>query len=198
MLIENSTLNTDQFISMFDKKFRNFCTKSPLSLKYTIFPDKVILYDLSSSDIPVPHQFPFDFTKTEGENIKVIKEFLCEEIYPILTFVTRTKRPFSPQEQSALIDQGIPLEKAMSAYIEEESVSDYRIEKRLDDYNELILRNLETDQVSLWKLKYPIAIFLDEIFKNPEKASKSFSRNAEFKKVLVETPFDKKGEGLKA
>lgn len=175
MVLEQNIFNKKEFLEIFYKKFNSFCEKSPLFLRFTLMDDRVLVYDLTTNPTAAPVEFVFDFMKDEKNNIKVIKDYLVENNYPIIEVVDRKERTLSAFEiQDIMRKERISFAEASSKFYTETSIRKYRVEKVLNFDNRVIVRDLQTNDLDIYDVRIPLTIFVRELFNNPQNASDIF------------------------
>jgi hypothetical protein len=186
MVIEQNLFDKRDFLQMFQKRFFSFCEKSPLFLRFTLLDNSVLVYDLSTDPEADPIEFKFDFSISEKANIKQIKDYLVKNNYPIITTTDQIKRyPTTDEVKNIQRKEKISLTDAMKKQIVECFENKYRLEKVLNYDNSVIIRNLITNELDMYKVKIPLTIFIREIFINPINASDIFIKKCEkIKKVI--------------
>lgn len=179
-IIENNYVNESEFVKNFDKKFYNMCSKSPCDIKYKLIPGGVLVYNLSKGMDVEPLEIEFNYKLTEAQNIKFIKDILIKD-YPIIK-IDRYEEPTARDLIKNLTTDNI--DDVLLSKDKVKKVTIYCVEKRLDMGNSVVVRNLATDELSLWEMSTPISFFIKECFEDIDKASSTFKNKAIFKKVL--------------
>jgi hypothetical protein len=176
--------NVDEYITIFEKKFKNFCSKSPLILEYMIGGDKVYIVDKSQEEV-----FKLDYELRFDEDVKIaikhIKDILVER-YPVITQVD--VEYYTTEEISKLVKAGEGTIEELSKEVKKGTYHNrYIITKVIDQYNEIILKDMKSGELMLYKVKIPVQLFMKTVFKRDVLETWNlFQSKAEFKKVLIE------------
>jgi len=186
MVIEQNTFNKKDFLDLFQKRFFSFCEKSPLFLRFTILDDCVLVYDLSTDPEACPLEFKFDFSKNEKVNIKIIKDYLMENNYPVITITNEQSRsPTALEIQECMHRSRLSFSEASKISITKKTVREYRVEKILNTDNRVIIRDLDNDTLDMYSVRIPVTIFNRELFNNIENATDIFIKKCKkIKSVL--------------
>lgn len=188
MILEQETFNKKDYLSLFQKRFFSFCEKSPLTLKFTLFDDRVLVYDLSTDPEVDPIEFMFDFSKDEKTNIKVIKDYLVKNNYPVLEVVNEyTRKPSAIEIQDIMVKERVSFTTASDMLKKEKEVKLYRVEKVLNSDNRIIIRDLQTNSLDMYFVRIPLTIFVREIFNNPSNAVDIFVKKCEKIKQVIDS-----------
>jgi len=168
MIVNDEKIDVRIFLDEFEKRFKNFCSKSPLFLHNPIITDKgVTLYHYVGKDYKKKKlfDFNFDFTKDVKSNIYDIRQKLINEHYPIMIQVVKYEQKFTTEELNCMVSRGdISLKDITpSGGIIQEKEVKWRIEKVIMKVDELIIRNLVTNEIKRFKLKIPCTYFLKKI-----------------------------------
>jgi hypothetical protein len=189
MTLEKEEFSKEDFKKVFDKKFWNFCDKSPLLLKYKIIDNAVLLYDLSTDPEAKPLKFDFDYSKDEKYNIWVIKTYLVENCYPSFT-VRKTfyRTPNSAEINSIMSRENMSFKEASLQKIKSNEERQFRVEKVFNSENRIVVREIDVQnaQPAIYFLKMPITIFIRELFSNPKEAARLFEEKAELVKSILD------------
>ncbi len=136
MLVEQEKFNRKDFLELFQKRFYSFCEKSPLFLKFTLLEDRVLVYDFSRDPQNKPFEYIFDFSLSEKENIKFIKDRLMNENYPVIEIFTETERSLDAMEiQELMVRERLSFSEASGKKHITTHVEQYRVEKILNSEN---------------------------------------------------------------
>jgi hypothetical protein len=186
MLVEQDVFNKKQFLELFQKRFFSFCEKSPLFIRFTMLEDRVLVYDLSRSAENKPFEHIFDFQISEKENIKIIKDKLVNESYPVITVNKPIERSLDALEIQELMFKGkMSFSEATSKKHIINKVEKYRVEKILNSDNKVIIRDLQNDEVWMYEVKIPVVIFVRELFLDGEKSADVFlNKCRKYKRVI--------------
>ena len=175
MLIEQSKFNKGEFMELFQKRFYSFCEKSPLFLRFTILDDSVLVYDLSRDPQNEPFEHVFDFSVSEKENIRVIKDKLISESYPIIEVRSKSERRLDAFEtHNLMVDEKLSFSDASRRKHVTESVESFRVEKVLNSDNKVIIRDLQKNEAWIYDVRIPVVIFVRELFINMPNAADIF------------------------
>lgn len=186
MLVEQDVFNKKQFLELFQKRFFSFCEKSPLFIRFTMLEDRVLVYDLSRNAENKPFEHIFDFQISEKENIKIIKDKLVNESYPVITVNKPIERSLDVLEIQELMFKGkMSFSEATSKKHTTNKVEKHRVEKVLNSDNKVIIRDLQNDEVWIYEVKIPVVIFVRELFLDSEKSADVFlNKCRKYKRVL--------------
>lgn len=155
MLVEKINFDTKAFVREFTKKFKNFADKCPLFIQYKIINNSILIY-LNENEEPILYEI--DFSLSEKENIRKIKTSL-EKFYPTFEVFNTTEQSLSLIELNTLLNsQKLSLNEALSTKKKNVTSVSYRIEKILNKYNRLVLRN--SDGLILQQFTIPVMTFL--------------------------------------
>ena len=181
MLIGDITsINVEEFKSIFEKKFTSFCEKAPLYLTYKIIGNLVEVKDMTQKEI-WEKQYELDFSRTEKWNVKCIKDDL-EKRYPKIRFIY--DKPLADEKATKLISEGYRIEEVMDMS-EKEEVEKYKIIKILNDNNELIIRDLENGEEKLLGSKVPVVTIMEKILERKHReVQRLFETKTYLKKIL--------------
>lgn len=168
MIVNNGKIDTKVFTSEFEKRFRNFCSKSPLFLHNPIITDKgVALYHYVGDDYKKKKlfDFDFDFTKDVKSNIYDIRTKLVNKHYPIMIQRIEYEQKYSVEDLNFMVSNGdIAFDQITpEGGIMEEKKVKWRIEKVIIEGDELHVRNLDTMKIKRFRLKIPCTFFLKKI-----------------------------------
>ena len=186
MLVEQDIFNKKQFLELFQKRFFSFCEKSPLFIRFTMLEDRVLVYDLSRNAENKPFEHIFNFQISEKENIKIIKDKLVNESYPVITVNKPIERSLDALEIQELMFKGkMSFSEATSKKHIINKVEKYRVEKILNSDNKVIIRDLQNDEVWMYEVKIPVVIFVRELFLDSEKSADVFlNKCRKYKRVI--------------
>lgn len=186
MLVEQDVFNKKQFLELFQKRFFSFCEKSPLFIRFTMLEDRVLVYDLSVNAENKPFEHMFDFSKSEKENIKIIKNKLVEENYPIIVVKKFSERSLDALEiQELMFKNRMSFAEASSKKNVINRIEKYRVEKVLNSDNKVIIRDLQNNEVWIYEVKIPVVIFVRELFLDSEKSAEVFiNKCRKYKRVV--------------
>jgi|WetSurMetagenome_2_1015567.scaffolds.fasta_scaffold239105_2 hypothetical protein len=160
MLVDEKENEISSFIILFKKKFSNFCSKSPCILSFTNDNTKVIIKEMTTE---IVKDFNFDFNKNVKQNIKIIKDWLIENVYPTMIQEQKIAISLTNEEIEKKIDEGISPEEAVLLIKEKLIKTTWRIEKILVKKDELFCRNLDTGKQYRFKILMPSTIFLRDL-----------------------------------
>lgn len=182
-VLDREVLNTEEFKEIFDKKFFNFCSKSPLTLVYKIHGETVLVYNVSVDPEASPWEFKLNYSLPVTENIALIKKVILVD-YPTLDCSYYEDATLTNEEMLEEVKKGLTYEEAMNLFKTVKVKKIYRVEKRIDEYNEIIVRDLETGVQGLWWMRLPVSIFMKTLFENPKQGLALFKEKGKFKKFL--------------
>ncbi len=160
MLLVDNEILVDDFLTEFKRRFSNFCNKAPVILTFKITPSSCFLKDCELGTV---HKFEFDHLSDVKANIKIIKDWLIENVYPRMIEESFLEEDFSNEEIEKLIEDGMDEEEAIMKKNIQVSETTWVIEKLIIKRDELFVRNETTDRVYRYKIKMPSTLFLKKI-----------------------------------
>lgn len=189
MLI-NDILTTEKWEKSFQKKFSNFCTKSPVLLKMSIRiqdGQKGVLVSHVNSD--KVYFFPFDYDQNVKDFIANIKRVLVNNHYPRLIQVLYENHKKTNEELAQELERGEKVDSLTQYCMRKVGERLYRIDKVLPWKNIAILilekTDIPQDKIGT-TLKYSyqksLVLFLKNyrtgVFKSIDEASEDFFNNS--------------------
>ncbi len=161
MLVQDEQYSIEKFIELFKKKFTNFSNKSPVLINFTNTLDTVIVKEQGTNKV-FTHKF--DFSKSVKNNIKVIKDWLVENTYPVMIQEKKEFSDYSTVELEKLIEEtGINAEEAVLLKKEKIIFIKWQINKIIVKRDELFVKNLETGKQYRYRIHMPSTIFLKKL-----------------------------------
>lgn len=160
MLLVDNEILVDDFLTEFKRRFSNFCNKAPVILTFKITPSSCFLKDC---ELGIVHKFEFDHLSDVKSNIKIIKDWLIENVYPRMIEESFLEEDLSNEEIEKLIENGMDEEVAIMKKNIQVSETIWVIEKLIIKRDELFIRNETTDRVYRYKIKMPSTLFLKKI-----------------------------------
>lgn len=189
--------NIELFLYSFKKSFKSFCQKLPLFLKAPIITDKeVILYKFSYDPDQKKYNeekilnYELDFTQNIKTNIYRIKQILIEKYFPMMKEIKEIEIEASTEEISELLrDSKITLKEVTYTGYRKKQIVNWRIEKIITLQDELVVRNMNTNDVFVFKLKMPSTAALSKITEenNLEKRWDFFNSKIKSKFLISKT-----------
>lgn len=181
MLVEEGKINQKEFLFQFRKSFANFCQKAPIFLKFTIIGDKVTVFEVTQN---ISKTFIFDYEIGVKSNIKKIKDYLNENLYPVMVEELITEKDEIPTEEINKISEG----KSIDDIVFKKEIINYRIERVITANDFLFVRNMSTKDISKYKMNMPVTLFLKKLREEltPEEGYKLFKDKSKFLKVMIE------------
>ena len=162
----------------FKKRFTNFGEKAPILISFNTTPTCVQVVDESKDTV---YEFPWDYTLTVKEFIHAIKEVLVKACYPTIIKTELSELPLSIEDQTKMIENGVPLDKVPTRELIK-SRKEYLIDKVIVYRDIFLLKELETNKVTRYKLNKSSIFFLKKIRNgtfSPEEAGNFFFDKAE-------------------
>lgn len=188
-------ITAEDFRREFNKKFANFCKKSPLILSYLVAGDvevHIFLHsdsnDLSSKSLILTHRF--NFSKSVKGNIFDIRKELVRNWYPLMEQLSYRDVSYSPQELNAMVERGeISIDDVSSNMFREPYIVTHRVEKSIVTDNKLLVRNLDTKALHQYRLKMPVATFVRRINNMTYRERwELFEQKAVYERTIDENP----------
>jgi len=187
-MIENHELTTyDEYVNIFNKKFKNFMQKSPCKVDIIQTPDCVIIKDKYTD---LSKSFIYDFSVDVKQFINSIKLWLIDNLYPVIEEVKKEKIEYSHEDLQQMIRDNINIDEVLLTKKEKKIVIPYRIEKIILLSNNkafykkdrLFVRNLETNIESLYEIDMPGSVFLQGVLEKwtPEYSYQVFKSKSQF------------------
>lgn len=154
-------ISTENYVRDFLPTLSNFCSKCPLqpSITYIAELGKIIV-KTNKKELT----YIIDTTIPKKSIIRDIKENLVED-YPII--YSFEEKPIDTIEAEKLIENGESIADVLSKK-KLYKTPKYRVERRLDKYNELDLLDLKTGELSKYKCTIPISILLSNLQENKD------------------------------
>ncbi len=162
----------------FKKRFTNFGEKAPILISFNTTPTCVQVIDESNDTV---YEFPWDYTLTVKEFIHAIKEVLVKACYPVIIKTEKEEKPLSIEEQTRLIERGMPLDDVPTKKTIQTQIN-YLIDKVIVYRDIFLLKEIDTGKVSRYKLNKSSIFFLKKIRNGtftPEEAGNFFFDKAE-------------------
>jgi len=187
MLVNNE--NIKDWLNAFHKSFKSFCDKAPLLLSFKITPTTVFLYE-QKFDVEIFDLikiFEFDFSQDIKTNIKIIKDWLLNNKYPVMIKVVTELKEYNTFEIAQMVKEGIDYNKAIVLRKTIQHEIQMRIEKLISNRNELFVRNIEINKLYRYRLKMPSLLFLQKIKEklDPTQAWELFQSKAALIKEII-------------
>lgn len=167
MIVEQNRIDTETFITVFTKKFQNFCTRVPLFVSYDITPGEVTIFQHlgNGEQKEVIMNYKFDFSIDVKENIFQIREYLMNNYYPTMIQKKNILIVHTPEKLNQMISSGkISLDDVNNqGGVYEETIIEWRIEKIIVQKDQVFIRNLTDNEVKRYKLRIPCTHFIQKI-----------------------------------
>jgi len=188
MLLEKLEFDKKSFIKLFVKKFSNFIAKCPLFIQYQLLDDKVLIYDMSREQEPKAIIYDLDFTIGVKENIKQIKDSLIVNNYPTFSVSHVTYDEPSTMDLFNFMNKTkVSFKDVVNKKNEIVTVINYRVEKIINQNNQLIIRNLNTNELALYQFHIPVIIFLQNLFKKDNSIEATFINKSSMVKTVTDS-----------
>jgi len=157
------------------KKLHNFASKLPIFDLDVKVAGNYIYYSSLVCNL-IGKKLEIDYSLTEKMNVRRLKEILID-FFPVLY-------GYEEKEKSVddLLKGEISEETILSKSIVKRDM--YQVERKLDPYNEIIVRNLDTNELEMYKMECPLVFFLSDMFRDKDLASATFKDKAKFIKIL--------------
>jgi len=160
MLLVDNEIVVDDFLDEFKKRFSNFCNKAPVILTFKITPSSCFLKDCEKD---IVHKFEFNHLIDVKTNIKVIKDWLVENVYPRMIEENFSETDLTNEEIEKLIESGVNEEEAIMKKDIQVSETAWIIEKLIIKRDELFIKNVENNRMYRYKMLIPSTLFLKKI-----------------------------------
>jgi hypothetical protein len=186
-------INVEMFQREFRKKFDNFCRKAPLLMTYTLSEESISIFEELDSKRRLLFKYEFNFEVTVKENIKRIKDILLSQVYPILIQTETIDESYTSEELNQMVqNKEITLDEAPNIRKKTTNNITWRIERVIVPRDELFIRNLLTNKIYRYRMKYPVTIFLKKLRNNltPEKGWSMFFLKSELLNEIYENYSD--------
>lgn len=174
MILNDLNVDVDEFQREFEKKFTNFCKKSPIFLSYILTENYVDVYvhpDPNSPEhkkLAVKHEF--DYSLSVKENIFEVRKKLVRDYYPLILTFDEIEEKNSPEELNAMVERGeITVDDIVPGAFRKTIEVWWRIERVLIMKDELFIRDMRTGYVYQYRIKMPVSIFLRRIYEKSYK-----------------------------
>ncbi len=166
MIVEKNKIDTELFLSLFYKKFENFCRRTPFFISFDLSDTKVVLYHYKDSQSKKEkiYEYEFDFTKKPEGNIFDIKQYLIKYFYPKMTEIEKEEKIYEHTKINQMISEGeITLDEVTpnGGIIEKKEIT-WVIEKVIVDRDELHIRNLENWELRVYQSKIPVSKLIEK------------------------------------
>lgn len=160
MLLIDDTVVVDEFLDEFKKRFSNFCNKAPVILTFKITPSSCFLKDCEKD---IVHKFEFNHLVNVKVNIKEIKDWLIENVYPRMVEENFTEVDQTTEQIEELIDSGLDEEDAIMKKNILVTETTWIIEKLIIKRDELFIKNASNNKMYRYKMSMPSTLFLKKI-----------------------------------
>ena len=158
MLVNETEYSIMSFIEEFQKRFSNFCTKSPVLLTFHATIDSVVVIEQGTNKSLT---YKFDHAIGVKQNIKAIKDWLVENTYPIMIQEKKDYSEYSVDEIEKLISEtGIAAEQAVLMKKETITKTTWKIVRILVKKDELFVKNLSNNREFRFRMTCPSTLFL--------------------------------------
>lgn len=164
MLADKENINIKDFGTEFRKRFSSFAEKAPVIISYRCTDINCTVSAVINEDDYEMKTFEFDFTVDVKSNIKEIKDWLVENVYPVIICEKINYSNYTTEEIKELVDsEQYPLQEALALKKEEKIIARWRIEKIIIKRDEFFLRDLDSDKMFRYQLNMPTPIFLRKL-----------------------------------
>lgn len=202
-MLADDMITTDMWEKTFQKKFSNFCTKSPVLLKMSIRiqdGNKGVLLNHVNSDRT--YFFPFDYDANVKDFIANIKRLLVENHYPRLVQSLYENHKKTNEELAQELENGEKVDSLTQYCVKKTGERMYRIDKVLPWKNIAIIvleqSSVPGDNVgTVLKYSYQKSLVLylknyrTGVFKNIDEASDDFFNNSLLVSEITVNPNNK-------
>lgn len=150
----------EEYLFELSKKLKSFKQRSPIFIYFTVMPSSIIIEEVITKNT---YKFEIDFNKSISDQIKNIKSFLKEKLYPKLT--TETKKFVEPKIEDLnkyMEEHQCSFDKAFKNLSLSTIKQEFVIDKINIKKNTLIIENKDKEQF-LYQLNMPITLYLKHI-----------------------------------
>lgn len=170
----------EDYLELFEKKFRGFCERAPIYLTFSIVYNEVHIKEVNTNE---NFAFEIDESVPVEDFIGTIRRYLKENVYPRLI-----------EEKSSIVEPSVEdllnytqtnksFDEAYAILSKKVKEIEYVVDKINIRKNQLVLEKLESGEQYLFQLHMPVVLFLrNEIRKHhdPKEAFLSLKREGEF------------------
>ena len=156
MLVQATSKN-EEFKYLFNKSFKNFAKKTPVKLTFSL-TDSFCLVDVL--ELNYSKTFHINYDLPVDKFIKKIRDWLYSTSYPRMKEVFVETRPLTYFEIDELIKQGEDPDRAITTKKTSTEIIEYVIEKVMLRKDEVIVRNRNSNVLSLYSLSMPSGQFI--------------------------------------
>jgi hypothetical protein len=206
MIRSTGIIDIKSFNKKFLKSLKSFCQKSPLQIEIFLNSTGLLSLKLNEKNI-ISYQINYNYLPNEEDkktefyvdeqvfcikkNIKNIKNQLMP-YYPVLYYFK--EKSISDEEKAnkinqLMVEKKLSFDQALSIIIENlkkerEKILRYKIIRVHMKLNEINVWDFKEKIKKVFKLKIPLAIFMEEVYSDIEKASILFEDKAEFISII--------------
>jgi len=169
----------EEYLELFEKKFRGFCDRAPIYLTFSIVYDEVHLKDVHSDQNYI---FDIDQDVTVEEFIGEIRSFLKKNVYPKLIEEKVTIKEPSVEDLLDYTKNNASFDEAYASLSRKIEEVEYVIDKINIRKNQIVIEKISTQDQYLFQLNMPVVLFLKNEIRtpgNPKEAFLSLKREGE-------------------
>ena len=187
-MLYNKT-DSSTYIKLFQRKFTNFCEKSPILLSFITTANGVQVVNEGDDSI---FDFPWKFDVDVKSFIFGIKRVLVDKCYPVITKIESIRNPLSEEEQLYLASTGINLDE-VPTFKNTEVKTSYIIDRCIITKDTFIIKEVATEKLFLYRMNTSSIFFLKKIRNgdlNRESAGEYFFTHSELINDLIKDSED--------
>lgn len=177
-----------EFVWTFNKKFSNFLSKAPILASFSMENFGVVVKNLFSEE---SQSFIFDHSKDVKENIRIIKEWLIDHWYPLLTQEKFFTEEYSSDELETLMSE-LDIEPEQAVLMKKtrmESIN-YKLIRVIIKKDEVFLTNTSSHKTYHYRMTMPVTLFLKKLREQwtPKHGWDIFHKKAVFLNEVIQKP----------
>jgi hypothetical protein len=184
--------DSQTYIQEFKKRFSNFAEKAPVLLSYSTTPTSVQIINETTNDV---FEIGWDYMIPVKTFIYGIKQMLIDrDYYPIIHKIEEEPETVSTEEQISMAASGTDL-GSIPVKRYKKYVRKLLIDKIIVFKDIFIIKDLETGEMSRWKMNKSCVFFLKKIREgklNKEQAGSYFFENSILLNIIL--PNDERAE----
>jgi len=183
-------LNRDDYLQKFSRKFENALRRMP------ILPEKVTVRDNIVTILNEEEEYTYkiNFNKEVETLIFEIRQDLYDKWFPVITFSNRREERLSVSDIKRLIEDGIPLEEALTRTHVTEEVEEFKINRVVVNRDEVFIKSTkDPEDERMYRMNMPVTIFLKRLREGRISNSGDFfeKKSVFVKKIYPEKEWNK-------
>lgn len=159
------------FIQEFEHRFSKFCERAPLFLAFTVETGGVTVEtslcgenDPPGNPSPKKMHMDFKFNFSVEENILFIRDWMKANWYPRVCEEREVELPLSVDQINEIVkEEGVPLHEAVLRKKKIVNQIQWVVTKLNLKKDEILLENMNTTQVAVYKMKIPTIMFVKRL-----------------------------------